>query len=103
MYMRPYARLYGELSTHMDSRSSEPPLWAQAEVVQVWPSGDFQVPMPQPRARRQAAMVVPVVITLSTKYTGKSCMGSLVRMMAFCSTVRPKRPRIRRRADDSTG
>src|ERR1017187_5205889 len=46
MYMRPYAELYGELSTHMDSRSSALLLWAQAEVVQVWPSEDFQVPMP---------------------------------------------------------
>src|ERR1035437_8368521 len=60
-------------------------------------------PMPQPRARRQAAMVVPVVITLSTKYSGRSWMGPPVRKMACCATVRPGSPRIRRLEDDSTG
>ena len=39
-------------------------------------------PVPQPNARRQAVMVVPVVITLSTKYAGKGCIGPAVRMMA---------------------
>src|SRR5450759_2900497 len=35
MYMRPYVALNGLLSTHMDSRSSELLLWAQADVVQL--------------------------------------------------------------------
>ena len=58
---------------------------------------------PQPSARRHAATVVPVVITLSTKYTGKKSIGPTVRIRTCCSTVSPGRPRRRRRADDSTG
>ena len=53
-------------------------------------------PVPQPRARRQAAIVVPVVMTLSTKYTGKGFMGPVVRMMACCSIVRRGRSLKRR-------
>ena len=42
-------------------------------------------------------------MTLSTKWTGKGCMGPAVRRMACCSTVKPGRPRNRREQDDSTG
>src|SRR5260370_8009889 len=48
-------------------------------------------------------MVVRVVITLSTKYAGRACIGPAVRMMACSSIVRPNKPRERRLYDDSTG
>src|SRR5271167_4451979 len=45
-YMRPYAALNGLLSTHIDGRSSAELLWAQDPVVQFWPSGEVQRPIP---------------------------------------------------------
>src|ERR1700694_562861 len=46
IYMRPYFPLVVSLSTHIDSRSSLPPLWAQAPTVQVLPLVEVHRPMP---------------------------------------------------------
>src|ERR1051325_5068967 len=59
-------------------------------------------PLPQPIARRHAAIVVPVVMTLSTKWIGKSCIGGARRIIACSSIVSLGRPRKRRLRDDST-
>src|SRR3954471_4729982 len=48
MYIRPYLRLKGLLSTHIDSRSSAEPLCAHAPVAQVMPSFEVHMPMPWP-------------------------------------------------------
>src|SRR6516162_4771076 len=48
MYIRPKKGLAALLSTHIDSRSSAPPLWAQAPTVQVIASSEVQRPIPWP-------------------------------------------------------
>src|SRR6266404_6790626 len=55
--MRPWKRLAGLLSTHIDSWSSRLPLCAHAPVVQVTPSGEVHRPIaspPQPVAKSPA-------------------------------------------------
>src|SRR5215468_11175333 len=48
MYIRPKKGLAALLSTHIDSRSSAPPLWAQAPMVQVIASVEVHRPIPRP-------------------------------------------------------
>src|SRR5258707_5209071 len=48
MYIRPKKGLPGLLSTHMDSRSSRVPTWAQAPTIHAMPLTEVQRPIPWP-------------------------------------------------------